>query len=69
MLKKLILVVVFTISISYLMAQGGEQTGGDPTNPIPLDGGVSWLLAAGLAYVGKKVYDSRIKKNDILKKT
>lgn len=38
---------------------------GDPNNPfsppcpIPVDGGVVFLIAAGLAYGGKKVHDLR----------
>ena len=32
---------------------------GNPTNPVPLDGGISLLIAAGAAYGAKKIYDSR----------
>lgn len=40
--------------------------GGDPCFPpatpcIPIDGGVGFLIAAGLAYGGKKAYDMRNK--------
>ena len=32
---------------------------GNPTNPVPLDGGISLLIAAGAAYGAKKIYDAR----------
>ena len=32
---------------------------GNPTNPIPLDGGISLLIAAGAAFGAKKIYDAR----------
>jgi len=40
---------------------GGEEPCGVPFDPcpIPLDGGASILLAAGLAYGGKKVQDRK----------
>lgn len=42
---------------------GGGPPCGDPFGPTcPIDGGVTWLLAAGLFYGGKKVLDSRRKK-------
>ena len=44
--------------------------GGPPPPPpkskkpgIPIDGGISLLLAAGIAYGGKKIYDLGRKKN------
>ena len=32
---------------------------GNPGNPVPLDGGISLLIAAGAAYGAKKIYDAR----------
>ncbi len=34
-----------------------------PNNPVPLDGGISLLIAAGAAFGAKKVYDVK-KAND-----
>ena len=34
----------------------------NPNNPVPLDGGISLLIAAGAAFGAKKIYD--IKKRD-----
>jgi hypothetical protein len=36
-----------------------DDPGRDPDNPLPLDGGLSLLLAAGAAYGGKKLADQR----------
>ncbi len=36
-----------------------ESGGGDPYEPVPIDGGASVLIAAGVAYGLKKVYDKR----------
>lgn len=37
--------------------------GGDPDAAVPIDGGLSLLLAAGVGYVAKKGYDARKKKD------
>ena len=34
---------------------------GNPSNPVPLDAGLSILIAAGAAYGAKKVHDLRKK--------
>jgi hypothetical protein len=74
--RYLTLIVVFTVftSIEVVLAAGA---GGGPPGPpgggggppcwpppctIPLDGGISLLIAAGALYGGKKMYDNR-KKN------
>jgi hypothetical protein len=50
--------------LSSTLVFGQGDAGDDPDIPdIPLDGGLSILLAAGAAYGGKKVYDYRTKKN------
>lgn len=36
-----------------------------PPPCIPIDGGVSFLVAAGVAYGAKKLHDSRKKKSNI----
>lgn len=71
MLKKifsiLVLFAVFFFSASEINAAGppGPPSGPPPCWPppctIPLDGGISLLIAAGVALGGKKVYDLRKK--------
>jgi hypothetical protein len=50
---------------SLLHAQSGvPDPGGDPDAAVPIDGGLSLLLAAGVGYVAKKGYDARKKKSE-----
>jgi len=60
------LVICMIVSSGALFAQPGPPTGppcGGPFGPAcPIDGGVSLLIAAGLAYGGKKSYDIARKK-------
>ncbi len=51
-----VLMLVALCLPSLLHAQG--DPGLDP-DPIPLDGGLSMLIAAGVAYGAKKAYDKR----------
>lgn len=51
-----VLMLVCLCLPSLLLAQG--DPGLDP-DPIPLDGGLSMLIAAGVAYGAKKAYDKR----------
>jgi len=73
MLKKVIVLAVITCPF-YLLAQPGPAGGELPpceeiglpgpgfNEPcIPIDGGLSLLIAAGLAYGGKRALDSRRK--------
>lgn len=54
--------ILINMNISF--AQDVGDVGDDPDFPdIPLDGGLSILLAAGAAYGGKKLYDKN-KKSD-----
>jgi hypothetical protein len=73
MLKKLLFVALFALPMAAFSnfppgPPGGqappcEEVGlpgpgfGEPC--IPIDGGISLLIAAGLAYGGKRAYDSR----------
>jgi hypothetical protein len=63
---KLSIILILLFSSGFLMAAtlpGGGATPDcwpDPC-PIPLDGGVSLLLAAGAAFGTKKILDSRKK--------
>lgn len=71
-LRKTIIVAVFALSFSSVSAQppggpGGGGTGNPSCFPppcVPIDGGISWLLLAGAAYGGKKVYEMNNKKVD-----
>ena len=40
----------------------GGNPGGNPIGAIPVDGGLGFLLAAGIGYGAKKAYDQRKKK-------
>lgn len=60
---KLLLIIVMITMPGILMAQ---NPGGDPEDdvqdfPVPFDGGVSLLVAAGIGYGLKKVHDSKKK--------
>ncbi len=71
-LRKTLLLCFFTVAFSALNAQppggpGGGGTGNPSCFPppcVPIDGGLSWLLIAGAAYGGKKVYEMNNKKVD-----
>lgn len=41
--------------------------GGDPDTEVPIDGGVSLLVAAGIAYGAKKAYDKRKQNKEAVK--
>jgi hypothetical protein len=64
----LIILLACPMFINYALAFGppGPPTGPPPCWPppctVPLDGGISLLIAAGVAYGGKKIYNS-YKKN------
>ena len=64
--KKTLMIAAASISASLLplltFAQGGP--GGDP-DVLPVDGGITILAAAGVAYSVKKIKDYRKKKNDL----
>mgnify|MGYP003433852596 FL=1 len=62
-------IVCFLMYVPSLLAQEPDNPGGDPD--IPIDGGLSLLIAAGVAYGAKKAYDKRKKEpkaQDDLKK-
>ena len=63
MLKKIIFLIAIFFSINMAHA---DDCGDDPCDPdIPIDGGVSLLIAAGVAYGGKKIADSRKAKKEL----
>lgn len=55
-----VLVVLYCFLPSLVFAQG--DPGGDPDVTVPVDGGISILAAAGVAYGVKKIKDFRKKK-------
>lgn len=55
--------ILIPVSKGASMGPPPQPCGGPfPPCPIPLDGGVSFLLIAGAAYGGKKIFNS-LKKN------
>ena len=63
-----LLIVLFVVCSDAVMAQpgGGPPTGGGgpgcwPPPCIPIDGGMSFLVALGLAFGGKKMMEMRAK--------
>ncbi len=70
--KSLVLVVFFYLFVNISFSLAGLPPpppggGGPPCFPppcMPIDGGISFLLAAGAALGAKKMYDSRKKSAD-----
>ncbi len=62
------LVVVFCLSAAMVFAQNpgdpGGNPGGNPIGAIPVDGGLAFLLAAGVGYGAKKAYDRKKKSKE-----
>ena len=57
----IVLMIIFCLVPSIVHAQG--DPGGDP-DTVPVDGGLTILAAAGVAYSVKKLKDYRKKKNN-----
>jgi hypothetical protein len=55
-MKKILSTLMLTMLVLVVFAQPGN-----PNNPVPLDGGISLLIAAGAAFGAKKIYDARKK--------
>jgi len=73
-MKKILLFLILMLSTSLLFNLAAQPPppggGGGTSNPncfpppcIPIDGGISWLLLAGAAYGGKKLYKANKDKN------
>ena len=54
--KYISLICMFLLACLPLFAQPGDP---DANNTVPIDGGISLLAAAGLAYGAKKIVDKR----------
>jgi hypothetical protein len=59
-ISSMILAVIVMLVPTMLMAQPPFDPGGSPD--VPIDGGLSVLLAAGAGYVVKKGYDRKKRK-------
>ncbi len=57
-----LLMIIMCFIPSLLFAQG--DPGGDPDATVPIDGGLSFLAAAGVAYGVKKIKEHRKKKSE-----
>jgi hypothetical protein len=55
-----LLAIFLLIGITSVHSQPGDP-GPDPDPSIPFDGGLSLVIAAGVAYAAKKGYDKRKK--------
>ena len=70
-MKKTLAAIVFCSFTFIAQAQGPGDPGGDPggggdpgnTN-VPIDGGLTLLIAAGVGFAAKKGYDKRKKDNE-----
>lgn len=62
-LKTFLTATILVCALSYAPPLNAQPNpGGDPDAKVPIDGGVSLLVAAGVAYGAKKAHDKR-KKN------
>lgn len=68
--KSVFLIALAVFCSTHVMAQGPGTPGDemdiedyDPDNSVPIDGGASILVAAGVAYGLKKIYDKRKEKS------
>lgn len=61
-LKILLTAVILVCALGYAPSLKAQpDPGPDPDTDVPIDGGVSLLVAAGVAYGAKKAYDKRKK--------
>lgn len=56
--RHLLMAVSFCLSALLVQAQPGDP-GDDPDPSVPFDGGLSLVVAAGVAYAAKKGFDKR----------
>ena len=54
----IVTIIMTLVFVAPLLAQPAGP-GGDPDIAVPIDGGVSLLVVAGIAYGAKKAYDKR----------
>ena len=56
------------LACTFSIAQAQPDAGDDPDLAIPFDGGLSLIIAAGVAYAAKKGHDKRKKQNERIEK-
>ncbi len=61
--KNFIKGALFVAAIAFLPIVGVAQPP-DPDEPLPIDGGVSLLVAAGVGYGAKKLHDAKKRKQE-----
>ncbi len=61
-LTLMVLMIIFCFLPSLVHAQ--PDPGSDPDATVPIDGGLSFLAAAGVAYGVKKIRENRKKKEE-----
>lgn len=59
LLQVLVLMMFICVPVFSIAQIGDFDPGGDPDVPVPFDGGISLLLAAGIGYGVKKAYEKR----------
>jgi hypothetical protein len=61
LMKRLLMVFFFCLSAAVVFAQpdAPPDPGGGPIGAIPVDGGLAFLLAAGVGYGAKKMHERR----------
>ncbi len=68
LVKRLLMVFFFCLSAVVVFAQNpgdpGGNPGGNPIGAIPVDGGLAFLLAAGVGYGAKKAHERRRKSSE-----
>lgn len=65
--KNFIKGALFVAAIAFLPIVSFAQPdppGPDPDEPLPIDGGVSLLVAAGVGYGAKKLHDAKKRKQE-----
>lgn len=58
-MKRFILMLVLTLMVLPILAQGPGLPGGDPDEPVPVDGAMYLLMAAGIFYGIKSIKRNR----------
>lgn len=59
--KIFVLITLFSTIALPLLAQDGF---GDPGGDVPVDGGLTLLIAAGVGYGAKKIRDNKMRKSN-----
>lgn len=57
---KIVLLAALCMASTYIMAQPGFD---DDVDDVPVDGGISLLMAAGIGYGIKRINDKKISKS------